>query len=149
MRLAAELGLQVRTLHERDPGARAQASRQEGVQSGRWRHQYQLDGNKLACANSAEAARQRSSPQFHVSQVDCVYHAARKIRLDARPPTGVYQLFHTKPLDAAIGRVLTPYWPGGRHGHQCCRRVQNMNKTQHLASDYCTFLLAELLIFVT
>jgi hypothetical protein len=45
--------------------------------------------------------------------------------------------------------VLAPYRPGGRHGH--CRRhhVQNTNKTQLLASDYCTFLLAKLYISVT
>jgi hypothetical protein len=61
-RLTAELGLRVCTLQERDPGARAQAPRQEGVQSGCRRCQYQLDGNKLACANSAEAACQESSP---------------------------------------------------------------------------------------
>ncbi len=70
--LAAELGLRVRTLHEQDPGARARAPRQEGVQSGCWHRRYQLDGDKLASANSAEAARQESSPRFQVSQVDYV-----------------------------------------------------------------------------
>ncbi len=50
--------------------AHARAPRQEGVQSGRRRHRYQLDGDKLASANSAEAAHQESSPQFHVSLVD-------------------------------------------------------------------------------
>jgi hypothetical protein len=72
VQLAAELGLRVGKLHERDPGARARAPRQEGVQSSRRGCQYQLDGNKLACANSTEAACQGSSPQFYVSQVDCV-----------------------------------------------------------------------------
>ncbi len=65
------------------------------------------------------------------------------------PPDGAHQWLHAKPLDAAIGRVLVPYRPGGRHGQRHCRRVQNTNKTQLLASDYCTFLLAKLLIFVT
>jgi hypothetical protein len=64
-------------------------------------------------------------------------------------PNGAYQWLHAKPLDAAIGRVLAPYQPGGRHGHCRCRCVQNTNKTQLLASDYCTFLLAELSILVT
>jgi hypothetical protein len=71
-RLTAELGLQVRTLHERDPGVRARASRQEGVQSGHRHRRYQLDGDKLASANSTEAACQESSPRFHMSQVDYV-----------------------------------------------------------------------------
>jgi hypothetical protein len=50
--LVAELDSRVCTLHEQDPGERVQAPRQEGVQSGHWHHRYQLDGNKLACANS-------------------------------------------------------------------------------------------------
>ena len=41
---------------------------------------YQLDGNKLACANSTEAACQESSPRFHVSQVDCMSPEGRKNR---------------------------------------------------------------------
>ncbi len=65
------------------------------------------------------------------------------------PPDGAHWWLHVKPLDAAIGHVLAPYWPGGRHGHRRCHRVQNTNKTQRLASNYCTFLLAKLLIFVT
>ncbi len=64
-------------------------------------------------------------------------------------PDGAYRWLHAKPLDAAIGRVLTPYQPGGRHGRRRRRRVQNTNKTQLLASNYCTFLLAELSIFTT
>ena len=51
--LAAELGLWVHKLHEGYPGARTQAPRQEGVQSGCRCCQYQLNGDKLACANSA------------------------------------------------------------------------------------------------
>ncbi len=62
--------MRVRTPHEQDPGAHARAPHQEGVQSGRRRCRYQLDGNKLASANSAEAAHQESSPRFHVSLVD-------------------------------------------------------------------------------
>ena len=61
----------------------------------------------------------------------------------------MYQWLHTKPLDAAIGRVLVPFWPGGRHGYRRRRCVQNTNKTQLLASDYRTFLLAKLYTFVT
>ncbi len=53
------------------------------------------------------------------------------------------------PLDAAIGRVLAPYRTGGCHGHRRRRRVQNTNKTQFLARDYRTFLLAKLYISVT
>jgi hypothetical protein len=64
-------------------------------------------------------------------------------------PDGAYRWLHAKPLDAAIGRVLVPYRPGGRHGYCRCRCVQNTNKTQLLASNYRTFLLAELSIFVT
>ena len=64
--LGLKLGSQVRKLYEQYPGACAQAPDQEGVQSGRQRCQYQLDGEKLACANSAETAHQNSSPQFHV-----------------------------------------------------------------------------------
>ena len=70
---AAELDPRVHILHEQDPGEHMRAPRQEGVQSGCWQCRYQLDGNMLACANSAEAACQESSPQFHVSQVDCVW----------------------------------------------------------------------------
>jgi len=39
-------------------------------------------------------------------------------------PDGVYQWLHAKPLYAAIGRVLAPYRPGGRHGHRHRRRVK-------------------------
>ena len=92
-RLVAELGLRVRTPHKRDPGARARAPRQEGVQSGRRRCRYQLDGNKLACANSAEAACQESSPRFHVSQVDCVSPNRQGNRCFPEPSQKVSQIF--------------------------------------------------------
>jgi hypothetical protein len=69
--------------------------------------------------------------------------------MQGTPPNGAHRWLHAKPLDAAIGRVLVPYWPGGRHGHCRRRRVQNTNKTQLLASDYPTFLLAKLYIFAT
>ena len=59
MQLAAELGLRVHKLHKRYPGVCAQARRQKGVQFGCRRCRYQLDGVKLACANSAEAAHQK------------------------------------------------------------------------------------------
>ncbi len=65
------------------------------------------------------------------------------------PPDGAHWWLHAKPLDAAIRRVLAPYRPSGRHGHRRRHRVQNTNKTQLLASDYRTFLLAKLLIFRT
>jgi hypothetical protein len=45
--------------------------------------------------------------------------------------------------------VLALYRPGRRHGHRRRHHVQNINKTQLLASNYRTFLLAELSIFVT
>jgi hypothetical protein len=45
--------------------------------------------------------------------------------------------------------VLAPYRPGRRHGHRRRRRVKTQHKTQLLASDYRTFYLAKLLIFVT
>ena len=48
--LTAELCGRARTLHERSPGARAQAPRQRGVQSGRRIQRLQLDGVELACA---------------------------------------------------------------------------------------------------
>jgi len=50
---------------------------------------------------------------------------------------------HAKPLDAAIGRVLARYRPGGRRGHHRRRRVKTQHKTQPLASDYRTFYLAK------
>jgi hypothetical protein len=90
--------LQVRTLHERDPGARAQVPHQEGVQSGCWRCRYQLDGHKLACANSVEAACQGSSPQFHVSQYDCVSPNGRGNRRFPEPSQKVSRIYERDGL---------------------------------------------------
>jgi hypothetical protein len=64
-------------------------------------------------------------------------------------PDKAYRWLHAKPLDAASGCVLALYWPGGRHGYRHRHRVQNTNKTQLLASNYRTFLLANLSNFVT
>jgi len=58
-------------------------------------------------------------------------------------PDNANRWLHAKPLDATIGRVLAPYWPGGRHGHRRCRHVKTQHKTQLLASDYHTFYLAK------
>ncbi len=41
-------------------------------------------------------------------------------------PDKAHPGLHSKPLDAAIGRVLAPYRPGGRHG----RRIR-INHTKH------------------
>jgi len=60
----------------------------------------------------------------------------------ATSPDGAYRWLHAKPLYAAIGLVLTPYRPGGRHGHRRRRRVKTQHKTQLLASVYRTFYLA-------
>jgi hypothetical protein len=35
---------------------------------------------------------------------------------------------HSKPLDAASGRVLALYHPGGCHGHRCCCAVPMATK---------------------
>ena len=70
-------------------------------------------------------------------------------RYVARHVTRAYWWRHAKPLDTAIGLVLTLYRPGRCHGRRRCRRVQNTHKTQLLASHYQTFLIAELSIFVT
>ena len=64
-------------------------------------------------------------------------------------PNGAYWWLQAKPRDAAIGRVLAPYRPGGCHGYCCHRHVYNTNKTQLLASNYRNFLLPKLSIFVT
>ena len=114
--LAVELGLRFRRLHERDPGARAQVLRQEGVQSGRWRCRYQLDGNQLACTNSAEAARQGSSPRFHVSQVDCVSPNGRGNRRFLEPSQKVSQIFERNvPHEITHKNKISLY---------CCLRTQ-------------------------
>jgi hypothetical protein len=44
------------------------------------------------------------------------------------PPNGAHWWLHAKALDAAIGRVLAPYRPGGRHGHRRRRRVKTRTK---------------------
>jgi len=54
-------------------------------------------------------------------------------------PDGAHPGLHSKPLDAAIGRVPAPYRPGGRHGRRFRKNTQNTNKTQLLASNYGTF----------
>jgi hypothetical protein len=41
-------------------------------------------------------------------------------------PDGAHPGLHSKPLDAAIGRVPAPYCPGGRHG----RRIR-IKHTKH------------------
>ena len=77
-----------------------------------------------------------------------MYRIRRRLRRPCRrgdtargtSPDRAYQWLHAKPLDAAIGRVLAPYRPGGRHGHRCRRRVKTQHKTQLLASDYRTFI---------
>ncbi len=46
----------------------------------------------------------------------------------ATSPNGAYRWLHVKPLYAAIGRVLAPNRPGGRHGHRRHRRVKHNTK---------------------
>ena len=53
---------------------------------------------------------------------------------------GAYRWLHAKPLYSAIGRVLAPYRPGGRHGHRRRRRrPKTQHKTQLFASVNRTF----------
>jgi hypothetical protein len=47
---------------------------------------------------------------------------------------GSHPGFHSKPLDAAIGRVPAPYRPGGRHVDEFVETTQNTNKKLFLAS---------------
>jgi hypothetical protein len=54
--VAAELSIQARTLRERYPGARAQASRQKGARIERRPRPRRTDDGALAKANKAEAA---------------------------------------------------------------------------------------------
>ncbi len=49
-------------------------------------------------------------------------------------PDGAHLWLHVKPLDAAIGRVPTPYCPGGCHGRGFQMKQKNTNKTQLLPS---------------
>jgi len=59
-----------------------------------------------------------------VAKIDLAFWLARGTSTD-----GEYRWLHEKPLDSAIGRVLAPYRPGGRHGHRRRRRVKH--KTKH------------------
>ncbi len=52
---------------------------------------------------------------------------------------GAHPGLHSKPLDAAIGRVLASHRRGGHHGRRLRINTQNTNKTQLLASKYSTF----------
>ena len=45
-----------------------------------------------------------------------------------------YPGHHSKPLDAAIGRVLALHRRGGHHGRQFQLKTQNTNKKLFLAS---------------
>ena len=56
-------------------------------------------------------------------------------------PDGAYWWLHAKPLDAAIERMLAPYWPVGHHGHHHHCHVKTQSTEVILASNYCTFLL--------
>ena len=110
-RLEAELGSRVRTLHEWDPGARVQAPRQEGVQSGCQSRQYQLDGNKLACASSAKAACQQSSPRFQVSWVDSVLpngHGNRNFPESSQKVSQIFKRNGPREITSKHKRLL--YW---------------------------------------
>jgi hypothetical protein len=49
-------------------------------------------------------------------------------------PNGAHPWLHAKPLDASIGKVPTPYCPGGRHGQGYRMKQKNTNKTQLLPS---------------
>jgi hypothetical protein len=63
-------------------------------------------------------------------------------------PDGAYRWLHAKPLNAATGQVLASYRPGGRHGRRH-RSMKTQHTTQLLASDYRTFLLTKVVIFIT
>jgi hypothetical protein len=47
---------------------------------------------------------------------------------------GSHPGLHSKPLDAAIGRVPAPYCPSGRHGNEFVETTQNTNKKLFLAN---------------
>jgi hypothetical protein len=54
-------------------------------------------------------------------------------------PDGAHPGLHSKPLDAAIGRVHAPYRPGGHHGQRIrSKNTKHSNKTQLLTSNYGT-----------
>ncbi len=56
-------------------------------------------------------------------------------------PNGAHPGLHLKPLDAAIGQVPVRYCPGGCHGWRYQMKCKNTNKTQLLASNYCTLFV--------
>ena len=58
-------------------------------------------------------------------------------------PNEAHPGLHSKPLDAAIGRVPAPYRPDGRHGRRIRTKHTNTNKTQLLPSDYRTFKIVK------
>ncbi len=43
-------------------------------------------------------------------------------------PDGAHPGLHSKPLDAAIGRVPVLYCPSSRHGRQLWSKTQNTNR---------------------
>ena len=63
---AVELSSRAHTLHEQYPGVCAREPCKKGVQFCCRHCRYQLDCAKLACANTAEAAHQKSSPRLLV-----------------------------------------------------------------------------------
>jgi hypothetical protein len=126
----AELDLRVRTLHEQDPGARAQVPHQEGVQSGCQRCRYQLDGNKLACANSVEADHWESSPRFHVSQVDCVLPNGHGNRRFPEPSQKVSWIFERNGPWEITRKKNSLYWHLRTQWGTCPIRVVLRNESE-------------------
>ena len=55
-----------------------------------------------------------------------------------RSPDGAHPGLHSKPLDAAIGRVLVSHRRGGRNGRRFWSKTQNTNKKLFLASSWPT-----------
>ena len=119
------------TLQARAPGTWGQAPHQEVVQSGCWRCQYQLDGNKLAYANSVEAARQESSPQFHVSQVDCVLPNGCRNRCFPEPSQKVSWFFErNRPQETTLKNKILLYWHLCTQWGTCPVRVVPRNESK-------------------
>ena len=119
------------TLHEQDPGGRPQVPRQEGVQSGRWCCRYQLDGDKLACANSTDTARQESSPRFHVSQVHCVSPNGRGNIRFPEPSQEVSQIFERNgPREITRKNKILLYCRLRTQWGTCPIRVVPRNKSE-------------------
>ena len=54
-------------------------------------------------------------------------------------PDGAHPGLHSKPLDAAIGRVPAPYCPAAIMVNKFVENTLNTNKTQLLTSNYGTF----------